>query len=178
MATNERLRRLRFPQRDTVRMSRRALMGTAECGAGFLLGAVLAGAEIFGLYAPFGVAAVAAAGSGLTGLSTLAGSCLGYLCLEGMTDGMRYAASGVLVYSVAFAFFDAKLYQRDWFMPSVACLVSAMTGIVCRGGKGWYGEDLVYFVTEVLFTGAAAYCYRIAFRQWPETLPQGRGRAS
>ena len=73
MATNERLRRLRFPQRDTVRMSRRALMGTAECGVGFLLGAVLAGAEIFGLYAPFGVAAVAAAGSGLTGLSTLAG---------------------------------------------------------------------------------------------------------
>ncbi len=170
MATNERLRRLRFPQRDTVRMSRRALMGTAECGVGFLLGAVLAGAEIFGLYAPFGVAAVAAAGSGLTGLSTLAGSCLGYLCLEGMTDGMRYAASGVLVYSVAFAFFDTKLYQRDWFMPGIACLVSAMTGIICRGGQGWYGEDLVYFITEVLFTGAAAYCYRIAFRQWPETL--------
>lgn len=54
---------------------------------GFLLGAVLAGAEIFGLYAPFGVAAVAAAGSGLSGFCTLAGTCLGYLCLEGLTDG-------------------------------------------------------------------------------------------
>ena len=48
---------------------------------------ILAGAEIFGFYAPFGVAAVAAAGSGLSGFCTLAGSCLGYLCLEGMTDG-------------------------------------------------------------------------------------------
>ena len=40
-------------------------MGLAEAGVGFLLGAVLAGAELFGLYAPFGVAAVAAAGAEL-----------------------------------------------------------------------------------------------------------------
>ena len=79
MATNERLRRLRFPQRDTVRMSRRALMGTAECGVGFLLGAVLAGAEIFGLYAPFGVAAVTVGG--------------GILGIGGMLLGVPLAAS-------------------------------------------------------------------------------------
>ena len=89
MATKERAggRLFRFPRRDTVKMSRRALMGMAEAGVGFLLGGILAGAEIFGFYAPFGVAAVAAAGSGLSGFCTLAGSCLGYLCLEGMTDG-------------------------------------------------------------------------------------------
>ena len=65
MATKERAggRLLRFPRRDTVNLSRRAFMGMAEAGVGFLLGAVLSGAEIFGLYSPFGVAAVAAAGA-------------------------------------------------------------------------------------------------------------------
>lgn len=176
MATKERtgIRLLRFPRRDTVNLSRRAFMGLAEAGVGFLLGAVLSGAEIFGLYAPFGVAAVAAAGSGLSGFCTLAGTCLGYLCLEGMTDGMRYAASAILTYSVAFAFYDAKFYQRVWFMPSIAALLSVLTGIICRGGEGWHGEDLVYFVTEVLFTGAAAYGYRIIFTQWPEVLDRPR----
>lgn len=176
MATKEKTgsRLLRFPRRDTVNVSRRAFMGMAEAGVGFLLGAVLAGAEIFGLYAPFGVAAVAAAGSGLSGFCTLAGTCLGYLCLEGMTDGMRYAASAILTYSVAFAFYDAKFYQRVWFMPTIASVLSVLTGIICRGGEGWHGEDLVYFVTEVLFTGAAAYGYRIIFTQWPEVLDNPR----
>lgn len=174
MATKEKARGplLRFPRRDTVNLSRRALMGMAESGVGFLLGAVLAGAEIFGQYAPFGVAAVAAAGSGVTGFCTLAGSCLGYLCLEGMTDGMRYAASAILTYSVAFAFYDARFYQRAWFMPGIACLLSALTGIICRAGEGWYGEDMVYFVTEILFAAAAAYCYRVVFTQWPRMLDQ------
>ena len=172
MATKERAggRLLRFPRRDQVNVSRRAFLGLAEAGVGFLLGAVLAGAEIFGLYAPFGVAAVAAAGSGLSGFCTLAGTCLGYLCLEGLTDGMRYAASAILTYSVAFAFYDTKAYRRVWFMPAIAMLLCALTGIVTRGGQGWHGEDMVYFVTEVLFTGVAAYGYRVVFTQWPETL--------
>lgn len=172
MATKERTggRLLRFPRGDQVNVSRRAFLGLAEAGVGFLLGAVLAGAELFGLYAPFGVAAVAAAGSGLSGFCTLAGTCLGYLCLEGMTDGMRYAASAVLTYSVAFAFYDTKTYRRGWFMPAIAMLLCALTGIITRGGQGWHGEDLVYFLTEVLFTGAAAYGYRVVFKQWPETL--------
>ena len=94
MATKEKTGdKLRFdPRGDSVRLSRRAFLRMAEATVGFLLGGVLAGAELFGLYTPFGVAAVAASGSGVTGFSTLAGACLGYLCLEGLTDGMRYAA--------------------------------------------------------------------------------------
>ena len=172
MATKERAgeKLLRFPRRDTVNVSRRAFLGLAEAGVGFLLGAVLAGAELFGLYAPFGVAAVAAAGSGVSGFCTLAGTCLGYLCLEGLTDGMRYAASAILVYAVAFAFFDTKAYRTAWFMPAIASLLCALTGIICRGGDGWHGEDLIYFVTEVLCAGGAALAYRVLFLQWPETL--------
>ncbi len=172
MATKEKTgeKLLAFPRGDSVRLSRRAFLRTAETAVGFLLGGVLAGAELFGLYAPFGVAAVAAAGSGLTGFSTLAGACLGYLCLEGLTDGMRYAAAAILTYSVAFAFYDTRIYRRAWFMPLIAACLSAATGFVCRAGEWWYGEDLIFFVTEVLFTGAAAYCYGILFDQWPQTL--------
>ena len=172
MATKEKTgeKLLAFPRGDSVRLSRRAFLRGAETAVGFLLGGVLAGAELFGLYAPFGVAAVAAAGSGLTGFSTLAGACLGYLCLEGLTDGMRYAAAAILTYSVAFAFYDTRIYRRAWFMPLIAACLSAATGFVCRAGEWWYGEDLVFFVTEVLFTGAAAYCYSILFDQWPQTL--------
>ena len=174
--TGERI--LRFPRRDTVGLSRRAFVGAAESGVGFLLGAVLAGAEIFGRYSPFGVAAVAAAGSGITGFCTLAGSCLGYLCLEGIDEGMRYAASSILIYSVAFAFYDIKVYRSAWFMPAAAAALSAVTGLICRGGAGWHGEDLIYFVTEVLFTAAASYCYTIMFTQWPDVLDGWEGLSS
>ena len=148
-------------------LSHRGLLRCLDAGVGFCLAGILSGAEIFGLYAPFGVAAVAAAGSGVTGFTAALGACLGYLCLEGMTDGMRYAASSILTYSVAFAFYDTRLYRRPWFMPLIAMTLSAMTGIVCRGGKGWYGQDLVYFITEVILTGAAAGCYRVIFARWP-----------
>lgn len=174
MATKERTggRLLGFPRGDRVNLSRRAFMGVAERAVGFLLGAVLSGSEIFGLYAPFGVAAVAASGSGSTGFCTLAGACLGYLCLEGLTDGMRYAAAAILTYSVAFAFYDTRVYRKPWFMPGIAALLSAMTGFVCRAGEGWHGEDLVFFVTEVLLTALAAYCYAVIFDQWSQVLDQ------
>lgn len=145
-------------------------MTSAEAAAGFFLGAVLAGAELFGLYAPFGVAAAAASGSGLAGFCTTAGACLGYLCLEGLTDGMRYAAAAILTYSVAFAFYDTRLYAKAWFMPGIACLLSAMTGVLARAGAGWYGEDLVFFLTEVLLTGLATGCYTTVFHHWPAML--------
>ncbi len=176
MATKERTggRLLRFPRGDSVNLSRRAFMGAAERAVGFLLGGVLSGAEIFGRYAPFGVAAVAAAGSGSTGFCTLAGACLGYLCLEGLTDGMRYAAAAILTYSVAFAFYDTRLYRRPWFMPAIAALLSAVTGFVCRAGEGRHGEDLVFFVTEVALTAVAAYCYNIIFTQWTQVLDEPR----
>ena len=157
-------------RQDTVRLSRKGLTGLLETSVGFLLGAVLSGAELFGLYAPFGMAAVAAAGSGLVGFGTLCGACLGYLCLQGLTDGMRYAASAVLVYSVAFAFFDTGIYRRSWFMPAVASLLCAVTGVICRGSVLWRGADLVYFVTEVVFAALAAYGYRILFLWWPDSL--------
>ena len=95
MATKERAgeKLLRFPRRDTVNVSRRAFLGLAEAGVGFLLGAVLAGAELFGLYAPFGVAAVAAAGAAARGL--VAGVFLAKAAGEGACGFGMEAGDGV-----------------------------------------------------------------------------------
>ena len=70
MATKEKLRtraaRLREEARETGKVVLRApaLVRGAECVIRALLGALLAGAEIFGGYAPFGLGLVGASGSG------------------------------------------------------------------------------------------------------------------
>ena len=85
MATKEKLKtkaaRLREEARETGKVVFRApaLVRFAECVIRFLLGALLAGAEIFGGYAPFGLGLVGASGSGLDGFCALLGACFGYL---------------------------------------------------------------------------------------------------
>ncbi|MFR4757522.1 MAG: hypothetical protein ACLT9P_04970 [Evtepia gabavorous] len=56
MATKERAggRLLRFPRRDTVNLSRRAFMGMAEAGVGFLLGLCCRGRRSLGSIPPSG----------------------------------------------------------------------------------------------------------------------------
>ena len=172
MATKEKLRtraaRLREEARETGKVVLRApaLVRGAECMIRALLGALLAGAEIFGGYAPFGLGLVGASGSGLGGFCALAGACFGYLTMQGFSEGLRYAAACILTFSVAFAFFDVKAYRRAWFMPLAAAGMDAVTGFVYLSDRGWTAEGVVFFGTELLLCGASAYFYRIAFSPW------------
>ena len=145
-----------------------ALLKGMECAIRFLLGAVLAGAQIFERYAPFGLGMMGASGAGVEGFFTLCGVCLGYLSTLGLIQGLRYAASAILIYSVAFAFYDVKLYASRWFMPSVAALLGAITGFVYLSEAGWTWTSAVCFVTEVLLIGASAAFYRYAFSIWTD----------
>ena len=96
------------------------LVRAAECVMRLMLGALLAGAEVFGGYAPFGIGMVACSGSGLDGFCALIGACFGYLSFQGFAAGLRYVAASILVFSISFAFFDLRLYRRGWFMPAAA----------------------------------------------------------
>lgn len=145
-----------------------ALARGAECLMRFMLGAVLAGGEIFGGYAPFGIGLVACSGSGMDGLCALLGACLGYLTFRGFVEGLRYAAACVLVFSVAFAFYDVRLYQKTWFMPLVAAAMDAVTGFVYLSDARWRPAQVVFFATEILLAGASAYFYRTAFSPWTQ----------
>ncbi len=144
----------------------RVLTRTAECAMRFLLGAVLASGEIFGGFAPFGVGMVACSGSGTDALCALVGAVWGYLVFRGFGEGLRYAAACVLVFSVAFAFYDVKLYKKGWFMPLIASGMDAITGFVYLSDAAWRPDQVVFFSTEVLLAGACAYFYRLAFSPW------------
>ncbi len=138
----------------------------AEWGIRFTLGAVLSAGEIFGGFSPFGVGFVACSGSGTDGLCALLGAVLGYLTFRGFLEGIRYAAACVLVFSVAFAFYDVKLYKKRWFMPLMAAGMDAVTGFVYLSDALWRPSRVVFFLTEVLLAGASAYFYRLALAPW------------
>ena len=170
MSTKElwknRVRKAREDLRDNGRLVLRApaLVRAAECLIYFLLSAVLAGAEVFGGYSPFALALTAAAGPGADGFAALLGACWGYFSFLGFVDGLRYAAAAVLIFAVSFAFYDIRLYRAPWFMPGCAALLNAATGFVYLSQAGWRATDVVLFSTEVVLTGAAAWCYRLGLR--------------
>lgn len=155
-----------------------ALAQGAECVMRVLLGCVLSSAQLFGGHAPFGVALVACSGSGLGGLCALAGSCLGYLLFRGFTEGVRWAAAGVLTFSVSFAFYDLKLCRRAWFMPLVGALMDAATGFVYLSDVDWRPDQVIFFATEVLLVGACGYLYTLAFAGWDRGWAQPGRRES
>ena len=174
MATRDKLRmraaRAREEMEQTGRLVLRApaVVRGAECAIRFLMGALLAGAEIFGGYAPFGVGMVAASGSGVDGFCALLGACLGYLSFQGFAQGLRYVAACILVFSVAFAFYDIRPYRRGWFMPLASAAMDGVTGFVYLSDRGWAPESLIFFGTELLLCAASAYFYRVAFSPWKQ----------
>ncbi|MBU5435155.1 SpoIIE family protein phosphatase [Pseudoflavonifractor sp. MSJ-37] len=154
--------------RETGRLVLRApaLVRSAECAIRFLLGAILAGAGIFGGYAPFGMGMVGASGPGIDGFCALVGACFGYLMFQGFVEGLRYAAASILIFSAAFAFWDVPAFRRAWTMPAAAALMDAITGVVYLSDRGWTAEALIFFATEVLLTGTSAYFYHLALAPW------------
>ena len=159
MATKETLRGqyTRFRQWEAEKS---ALSVAAELGSFLLLGAILAGAQVFRACAPFGVAAVAAAGAGFPGVFTLLGSLLGYLLFYGQGGSLHYAAACMLTFGTAFAAAESELRQRMWFMPAAAAVFCALTSFVRYYSAGFRSADVIFFITEILLAAAAVYCYQ------------------
>jgi len=143
-----------------------ALVRWCERAIRFLLGTVLAGAELFGGCAPFALGLTAASGPGLDGLCALVGACFGYLVFRGFAEGLRCAAACVLVFSVQFAFWDVAFLRRGWAVPVVTAALDALTGFAYLGARAWRTEEVVAFSTEILLAGASAYLYRLALSPW------------
>ena len=144
------------------------VMRLSECAIRFLLAAALAGTEIFGGHALFALAMVGVAGSGLEGFITLLGAALGYLSFQGFLEGLRYIAAAMMIFAVAMAMYDFRIYRRPWFMPLVSAALNGLVGFVYLSAGGWDGEKIIYFVTEVVMTAGAVYFYRLAFDIWEE----------
>jgi stage II sporulation protein E len=176
MATKETTKGKRPSMRLREReQGKTGIMKLAEAGICLLLGAILSSAQIFGRCTPFGVAAVAAAGSGISGFCTLIGTVAGYLLFQGVDGGLQYSAASVLTYAVAFAFYDFPLGRKQWFLPAVAALLCGISRFIQLSGGGWFGADVIFFFTELFLLAAAAYFYRGAFEtpvNWKDSLEQ------
>lgn len=96
----------------------------------FVAGAIMSAARVLNIGAPFGIAAVAAAGAGVNGAACLAGAALGYIATGGLAWGVHYVAACVIAYTASFAFQDTKLYRKTLFAPLAAALVTAATGFL------------------------------------------------
>ena len=94
----------------------------------FIGGFIASAARALGTTGPFGIAAVAAAGAGLNGVCCLIGAALGYIVTGGLSWGIRYVASIVLVFTIEFAFQETKIFESRYFPPSVAAIVTLATG--------------------------------------------------
>ena len=137
-----------------------AVQLASEVGIHLLLGAVLAGGVIFEQCAPFGVALVAASGTGLCGGGALLGACFGYLMLLPFTISLRYMSASILTFAVAFAFYDVKLLRRPWAMALVAGLMNGSTGLVYLAQRSVDAAETACFLTELFLTVGAAFCFR------------------
>lgn len=144
------------------------VMRLSECAIRFLMAAVLAGAEILGDHALFGLAMVGVGGPGLEGFVTLLGAAVGYLSFRGFLEGLRYIAASMMIFAVALALYDFRIYRRPWFMPLVSAGLNGLVGFVYLSAGGWTGARVVSFVTEVILTGGVVYFYRLAFSVWEE----------
>ena len=121
----------------------------SDCGVRFLLAAVLAGAELLGGHSLFALALVAVSGPGAEGIAALLGAALGYLSFRGLAEGLRYVAASMMVYAIALALGEFRIYQKPWFMPAVAAALNGLVGFVYQSAAGWSAGDRVGFVTEV-----------------------------
>lgn len=112
------------------------LVRSAYTMLSFLAGFLISAARLLGSGSPFGVAAVAAAGSGIYGAGCLFGAALGYIVTGGISWGIRYAASAMIVYTAQFAMQDTKLASMRMFSPLVAAFAMTLTEALSFVGIG------------------------------------------
>lgn len=145
-----------------------AILTLLECGGRLLLAILLTSAQVLGQYSPFALGFVAASGSGPGGFCALIGASMGYLSNLGLVSGLRYVSAAILIYAVAFAFYDLKLYRRSWFMPLCSAAVTGLTGFVYLYEQRWQGQELASFGVELLLVAVSARLYRLAFQPLAE----------
>ena len=82
-----------------------------------VLGFLLCGGQVAGMYAPFALAAVAAAGIRLPGLSAVLGVAGGAFAWMDFQSGLRCTAVALMIFAANTALYDTALYRKAWFRP-------------------------------------------------------------
>ena len=136
----------------------------SECAFRFFLSAVLAAGQILGGCSPFALGFVAASGPGAGGFFALMGSCFGFLLSKSLSEAFRCVAAAILIYAVAFAFYDLKVYSTRWFMPFCAAFMGGLTGFVYLAEQGWAVVSVICFFSETALIFLSADCFAVTDR--------------
>ena len=129
------------------------------CAAALLLTAAAPG----GQYAPWALAAVAAAGVGWQGLLAVVCAGLGALLFMDFQPGLRHTAAALLIFCANTALCNTRLYRRPRFRPIAAVCAAGLTQLpylIQRGGRQW----ALCMASLALLYGAAALL--------PDLLPE------
>ena len=137
----------------------------------FLMGFGSAAGKLFSECGPFGIAAVAAAGSELPGLACLAGAVLGYALTGGLYAALRYIAAVFMVFTVGFFIRGTKLYEKRWFMPAAAVVLTGGIGTLLTNVTDGGAQGLTRLFLEMVLTGGCAYLFGYVTK--PESLTTG-----
>ena len=130
---------------------RSLLTGFLPAAAAFLL----SGAALDGLYSPWALAAVSAAGVSWPGLSALLGAGLGAFLFLDFQAGLRHTAAAILIFCANTAFCPTRLYRRPVFRPVAAVLMTLLVQsayLIQRQPRQW---ALCAAACTVLYAAAA-----------------------
>ena len=130
---------------------RSLLTGFLPAAAAFLL----SGAALDGLYSPWALAAVSAAGVSWPGLSALLGAGLGAFLFLDFQAGLRHTAAAILIFCANTAFCTTRLYRRPVFQPVAAVLMTLLVQsayLIQRQPRQW---ALCAAACTVLYAAAA-----------------------
>ena len=148
---------LRKNAADIFVSSKAAKNIAAQCGY-FIFGILVSRGAIFGSYAPFGAAAVAAVPFKNLFASML-GSILGYILLT-PSGCFRYVAAAVAVAAIRWTLSDIKkINSAKLFAPLVAFVPMLATGIVLTAVGGFDPELVEMCVIEASLSAIGAYFF-------------------
>ncbi|CAB1253571.1 Stage II sporulation protein E [Ruminococcaceae bacterium BL-6] len=125
----------------------------------FAAGLICSRAVVFGKYAPFGVAAVAASPYG--GLwAVLLGAFAGYLLPSGVVVPVRYIAAVLAAAAIRWTLSDlAKLRMHPFFAPLISMAPVLATGLAMGLVNGTDAGGIAMYVAESLLSAGGAYFF-------------------
>ncbi|MBE6969101.1 MAG: hypothetical protein E7442_03130 [Ruminococcaceae bacterium] len=136
----------------------RCISLSAQFALGFMGGCV----RIFGRCGPFGLALAGRSGCGAEGVCCVSGAALGYLVMGGLSEGIRYVAALILIYTAAFVFRDTAIASRRSFMCVVTAVLTALTGALRFFESFFVLQTAVDLLAETLLAGLCTYFFTLA----------------
>lgn len=124
-----------------------------------LLAFMVAGARVYGGYAPFAAGAVAASGPGWAGASALLGASLGALVWLDFPHALRTTACVLLIYTANNAFCELRVYRRLWFQPALTAALMLAVEFVYLLRAGDAGTA-AWCLLSALLAALFAFCCR------------------